>query len=155
TIAYPFDLVRLATSIRLAPDTAGHNRSAASTLVQGYEDGLAAPRPTVLDEEQTWMRDYVGGSNKQRRKFWDEVDHLPKCKRTPPKVDKGLLASLPKDTDGVRFATRTAGGGSLGRPRYVAIADWHGGHLVREAKAVVPSAWDWAHGTASKQSQFM
>jgi len=38
-----------------------------------------------------------------------------------------------------------AGGGSLGRPRYVAIADWCGGRVVREAKALVPSGWDWAH----------
>jgi hypothetical protein len=41
----------------------------------------------------------------------------------------------------LRFATRTKGSGSLGRPRYLAIALWQGGHLAREAKAVVPSAW--------------
>ena len=31
-------------------------------------------------------------------------------------------------------------GGGLGRPRYVATAVWRGGKIVREAKAVVPSA---------------
>ena len=43
---------------------------------------------------------------------------------------------------------RTAGLGSLGRPRWVAVADWKGGPLVREAKAVVPSAWCRAHDDA-------
>jgi hypothetical protein len=37
---------------------------------------------------------------------------------------------------------RVKGGGSLGRARYVAIAEWRGGHILREAKAIVPSAWD-------------
>ena len=36
---------------------------------------------------------------------------------------------------------RTAGTGSLGRPRWVALAEWKGGPVVREAKAAVPSAW--------------
>ena len=40
------------------------------------------------------------------------------------------------------------GGGSLGRPRFVAVANWRGGRIVREAKAVVPSAREWAHGDA-------
>ncbi|WP_235940135.1 hypothetical protein [Bradyrhizobium hipponense] len=44
------------------------------------------------------------------------------------------------------FASPQEGGGGLGRPRFVAIADWRGGQIVREAKALVPSAWDWAHG---------
>ena len=54
----------------------------------------------------------------------------------------------------VRFARRTAGEGSLGRPRFVAIADWRGGRVLREAKALVPSAWDWAHGSPTSVSRF-
>jgi hypothetical protein len=37
------------------------------------------------------------------------------------------------------------GGGSLGRPRYVAVGYWRGGQVLREAKALVPSAWNWAN----------
>jgi hypothetical protein len=55
----------------------------------------------------------------------------------------------------VRFASRVKGGGSLGRPRYVAIAKWRGGRIVREAKALVPSAWDWAHGALHSQPRFL
>jgi hypothetical protein len=36
--------------------------------------------------------------------------------------------------------------GSRGRPRTVAIADWQGGRIAREAKALAPSAWLWAIG---------
>jgi hypothetical protein len=39
----------------------------------------------------------------------------------------------------------------LGRPRYVAVAYWRGGQVLREAKALAPSAWTWANG--AKQSQ--
>jgi hypothetical protein len=43
-----------------------------------------------------------------------------------------------------RLARRVAGLGSLGHARYVAIADWHGGRIAREAKALVSSACYWA-----------
>src|SRR6185369_13130454 len=45
---------------------------------------------------------------------------------------------------------RVAGLGSLGRQRYVAIAEWCGGSVAREAKALAPSACVWAkEGTGS------
>ena len=40
--------------------------------------------------------------------------------------------------------SRRAGLGSLGRPRLVAVAEWRGGAVAREVKAILPSAWDWA-----------
>jgi hypothetical protein len=43
-----------------------------------------------------------------------------------------------------RAARRVAGVGSLGRPRFVAIAKWGGSLIAREAKAAVPSASEWA-----------
>jgi hypothetical protein len=39
---------------------------------------------------------------------------------------------------------RVAGLGSLGRERYVALAEWRGGSVAREAKALAPSASVWA-----------
>jgi len=35
----------------------------------------------------------------------------------------------------------TAGTGSLGRPRWLGYGTWHGGPLLREGKALVPSGW--------------
>jgi hypothetical protein len=41
--------------------------------------------------------------------------------------------------------------GSLGRQRFVAIAEYQGGPLCREAKALAPSAWDWASGLSKNR----
>jgi hypothetical protein len=155
-IPYPFDLVRLATSARLAPDREIGNRDAAEAILEGYHQGLTKPRPTLLDEQETWMRPLVACSDKDRRRFWKEVDDYPKAPLpVPPEAERGLRRSLPEGASIERFATRRKGGGSLGRPRYVAIAGWRGGHIVREAKALVPSAWDWAHRTAETPSRFI
>jgi len=51
------------------------------------------------------------------------------------------MAALPPGSEGVEFWSRSAGLGSLGRPRFVARAMWCGDYVVREAKAVVRSAW--------------
>jgi hypothetical protein len=44
-----------------------------------------------------------------------------------------------------KIVHRVAGLGSLGHARFVAIADWHGGRIAREAKALVASACYWAN----------
>jgi hypothetical protein len=149
---YPLDLVRLAASTRLAPDLAVGNQAGAEALLKGYREGLAQPQPALLDEGETWLRPYAIGQ--EPGKFWKEVDGYPKAV-PPSKVAKALTRSLPKGATKVRFRTRVAGSGSLGRPRYVAIADWHGGRVLREAKASVPSAWIWAHGGKSQASNFL
>jgi len=58
---------------------------------------------------------------------------------------------MPEKALEMRTARRTAGAGSLGRPRWVGIAEWRGAPVVREAKALVPSAWLLAHGRRSSQ----
>jgi hypothetical protein len=149
---YAFDLIRLATSARLAPDRALGNRKAAAAILEGYRDGLANPRPILLDEQETWMREYVVCTDEEREKFWDEVDGYPEAD-PPAEVQAALRGSLPEGARDVRFASRRKGGGSLGRPRYVAVAKWRGGRIVREAKALVPSAWDWAHAVEAPVSR--
>ena len=144
-IPYPFDLVRLAASARLASMVKVANGDVAKAILKGYGDGLLQPGPALLDESESWMREYVACTKKQRRHFWKEVKDYPDA--TPPALVAAALESrLPQGASVVRFASRVAGGGGLGRPRYVVIAEWRGGWIVREAKALVPSAWDWAHG---------
>ncbi len=58
-------------------------------------------------------------------------------------MKRGLERSLPSGARILRFATRVKGNGGLGRPRFIADAVWCGGRVVREAKALVPSAWTW------------
>lgn len=62
------------------------------------------------------MRDYVGVSNKARRKFWDEMNNYPIADPPPPPdVERLLNESIPKG--GVisrKILSRRKGGGSLG-----------------------------------------
>jgi uncharacterized protein (DUF2252 family) len=152
-IPYPFDLVRLAASARLAPDLFMSGRDTCTAILSGYKEGIANPQPTVLDERHKWLRALVVCPEDKRANFWREIDELTSA--SPPRfVRDALIGALPQGTAIVRFAARTAGGGSLGRPRYVVIGDWRGGRVLREAKALVPSAWDWAHGSPNASPRF-
>ncbi|MBR1156791.1 DUF2252 family protein [Bradyrhizobium sp. JYMT SZCCT0428] len=150
---YVLDLVRLATSIYLAPRLGVRNQAVAKALLKGYRAGLARPQPALLDEGETWLRPYAADTEKKAKKFWKEVAEYPKAS-PPRKVARALVASLPRGAKRIRLRSRVAGSGSLGRPRYVAVAFWRGGHVLREAKALVPSAWTWANDRKSKASHF-
>ena len=125
------------------------NGDAAKAILDGYKKGLKRPQPSLLDEQASWMRAYVTCTDDERDEFWDEVEKYSRAKPPAP-VAVTLRKKLPPDASFDRFATRVAGVGSLGRPRFLAIADWRGGKVVREAKALVPSAWDWAHDQRGK-----
>jgi len=153
-IPYPFDLVRLAASIRLADEPGVSNQEAAAAIAEGYARGLAAPRPTLLDEQETWMRAYVGVSDKKREKFWKKLDDLP-ATDAPAPVVAGLQKSIPDGAPISKIAPVQKGMGSLGRPRFVGLAMWRGGKVAREAKALVPSAWEWAHARDPVSSRFL
>jgi hypothetical protein len=154
SIPYVFDLVRLATSARLAPGLKLDNGRIASAILRGYRAGLKKHRPTLLDDQETWMRPYVACTDQDREDFWTEMDELPVA-RPPAVVKAGLKKSLSAKAKIEKFAARSKGGGGLGRPRYVAIAKWRGGRIVHEAKAAVPSVWDWVHGGRPARSRFM
>ena len=100
------------------------------------------------------MRPYVACTDEDRTKFWKEIDGYPDA-NPPAQVADDLAGNIPEFATVLRFATRVKGGGGLGRARYVVIASWRGGRVVREAKALVPSAWTWAHGNASGPTRFL
>ena len=54
--------------------------------------------------------------------------------------------SLPEPHLAYRIVAGTDGIGSLGRPCYVALGDWHGGKVGREVKMLTSSAFLWAAG---------
>lgn len=138
-LPWTVDLVRLVTSALLAPEPP-RSREAAAAVLAGYAARLAAPRGFVLDEEHVKLREFAAPEPAARARFWTGIDALPAA--VPPEDwQAGLRASLPAGAGPCRFASREAGLGGLGRPRFVAIADWHGGRVVREAKARVPSSW--------------
>jgi hypothetical protein len=139
------DLVRLATSAYLAIDAgrlALGRRTAAAAIVEGYAEGLASGGcPFVLEERHGWLRALALGAERDPGRFWARLLSLPTVKLRDRDMRRLLAAALPVPGLPFRVALRTAGLGSRGRPRFVALAEWKGGHVAREAKALAPSAW--------------
>ena len=149
--AYAQDLVRLATSALLANeggDLAIGDADACRAIRDGYAEALAAGgRPFVLDEKHRWLRDHVTGAARDPGAFWDKLRALPPLPGAPPAdAIRGLEALLPEKGLAYECRARVAGVGSLGLVRVVALAEWRGGPIAREAKARVPSALAWAAG---------
>src|SRR5262249_45098544 len=119
-------------------------------IIAGYEKGLANPNPTVLDREHAWLRDLVNVPVAARKKFWDKIEALPNEKQPPKPYVKALQRALPDSEIELSVRRRVAGAGSLGRPRFAGVGTWRGGAVVREAKALVPSAWTRAHDGSKK-----
>src|ERR1019366_7197582 len=79
--------------------------------------------------------------------FWEKLERCQPIKgRIPDGAAKGILRMLPDPELTRRHMHRVAGLGSLGRQRFVALAEWHASHIAREAKAMAPSACWWAAG---------
>lgn len=149
TMPYTIDLVRLAVSALLAAEEAKLALTCeelSAAILTGYAEMLEkGGRPFVLEEEHGWLRVLATGALRDPAVFAAKMDKLTETK--PPKEAKDMLDKhLPKGAVVKRYAARTAGLGSLGRPRYVALAELNGGLVVREAKAMLPSAWNWSLG---------
>ena len=65
-----------------------------------------------------------------------------------------LEKALPEGNLDYKIVLRKAGMGSLGQQRFVAIAEWDGGCIAREAKAMVPSACMWLDGHSSGNNSY-
>jgi hypothetical protein len=160
-LPYTADLVRLTTSAFLAESSRRHRKDAiresdiAETVLTGYREGLERPEPFVAAERHAWLRELVAASfevkdgNGRTRydRFVEQMCSLPAAIRIPNEMVEILRDAFPKPTPTYAVGHRVAGLGSLGRPRFTAVAkDWFGGMIVREAKALAPSAWLWARG---------
>ncbi len=115
----------------------------------------ATVRPIVIDEDFRWLGPMVAGEEPDR--FWEEErDNVRKHPAAPPAAARRAIESvLPTPRPVCRFARRRAGLGSLGKPRYVGLAEWNGGPLLREAKALTPSACAWARGLAPDSRSYV
>ena len=154
-LPYTNDLVRLATSAFLAIDE-GHlglaPEAAAAAILDGYRDALGAGgRALVLTERHHELRAMATARLHNPTAFWKKLQELPGARgRIPSRVLKTLQRALPEPNLPHRVARRVGGLGSLGHPRFVAIAEWHGAQIVREAKALGPPASVWAAGGSGK-----
>lgn len=148
-MAYANDLVRLAVSASLAI-RADHLKlkigDACAAIVEGYANGLkSGGKPFVLSEEHVWLRDAAVGILRDPVAFWKKLGSLPTLEQgIPDSAMEALRHAMPNHDMKFRTVHRTAGEGSLGRLRFVGIADWHGGRIAREVKSLIPSAYLWA-----------
>jgi hypothetical protein len=157
-MAYPIDLVRLAVSAHLAVEAGSlplKREDICSTLLEGYCESIQAQgRAYVLAEEHQWLRPIAEGVLRDPVRFWKKMEALPTLTAAAPVSAVDAIEHL-MPAPGIRYrlARRVAGLGSLGHARYVAIADWHGGRIAREAKALVPSSACWAESLHSKKEK--
>jgi len=148
-LSYANDLVRLAVSAHLAAQI-GHlalkEQDICDTILEGYSDSLREQgRPFVLGEHYTWLRQIAESELRDPVRFWKKMEALPTFRgEVPVSAIDAIEHLMPARNIPYRIAHRVAGLGSLGHARFVAIAEWCGGKLAREAKALVSSACYWA-----------
>jgi hypothetical protein len=147
---YVLDLIRLATSaILAAPQSGAAAAIVCRAILRGYRNGLEAPQPLILDRDFAWLRKLVAVPEKQRAKFWAKIEAKAEQAQDdaiPARYRKALAAAMPERRLKLTTTRRTAGSGSLGRPRWLGIAEWRGASVVREAKALLPPSWGRAGG---------
>jgi len=142
-LPYTNDLIRLATSALLAKMSCGAKAGIAAIL-DGYREGLeAGGRAFVLAKHHIALRHMATARLHEPEKYWERLRAWPACS-SPAGAIKAIERMMPERGLEWRMMHRVAGLGSLGRERYVALADWHGGSVAREAKALAPSACVWA-----------
>ena len=152
-LPYTNDLIRLAASALLA-EMGCDAKAGMDAILKGYGAALeAGGRPFVLAEHHPALRHMATARLHDPEPYWQKLRALAQSeKQCPAGVSKALDRMMPERGLRWREAHRIAGLGSLGRERYVALAEWRGGSVAREAKALAPSACVWAangKGTAA------
>src|SRR6202034_1839167 len=124
------------------------------TLLEGYRASLKEKGCAfVLGERHRWLRVIAENELRDPVRFWKKMDALPTFQgKTPISAIDAIEHLMPAPRIRYRLAHRTAGLGSLGHARFVAIADWHGGRIAREAKALAPSAAHWAQSVEATKN---
>lgn len=150
-LPYTNDLVRMATSARIAARMKQFRlseKAAVAAILEGYRAGLReGKKPFVLGEGHATLREIAEERLQNTARFWRKIGGPSPVRGGLSRgLERALSRSLPEGAEHIRFARRIAGLGSIGRPRVVGIAEWMGGLIVREAKALCPSAVAWSSG---------
>ncbi|MFZ0199519.1 MAG: DUF2252 family protein [Candidatus Sulfotelmatobacter sp.] len=157
-MAFTIDLVRLAVSAHLAVEAGSlplKREDICGTLLDGYRESMQEQGCAfVLGEKHQWLRLIAEGELRNPVRFWQKMDALRTVKgEVPISAIDAIEHLMPASGLSYRLAHRVAGLGSLGHARYVAIADWHGGRIAREAKALVQSSACWAETIESRKDK--
>ena len=151
-LPYTNDLIRLATSALMAQMVCD-SKAGIDAVLAGYSEALAAGgRPFVLAEHHPALRQMATARLHDPEAYWTKLKALQEVTEPgPATANKAFDHMMPERGMRWRAAHRVAGLGSLGRQRFVALAEWRGGTVAREAKALAPSSCVWAErgkGTA-------
>jgi len=157
-MAFTNDLVRLAVSALLAAESSPHFHLSPADicqqLVDGYRDQLAnGGEPFVLMEKHPELRQMAIQDLRQPAPFWQRLEEksAPARHALPTSARKAIRDLLPRGAEpAYRVLTKPKGLGSLGRQRFLALAEYQGGVIAREAKTVAPSACLWAGGRGKR-----
>lgn len=158
-LPYANDLVRLATSVKIAMGSQLLGiglRDACDAILEGYCHSLASNgRPFVLAEHFEHLEKLGLVAVKPANDFWEKLDASPTVRHGVPRdASRVLSQALPSASLEHRIVRRTAGFGSRGQQRFVAIAESDGGRIAREAKAMVPSASRWLHDRPGQRESY-
>lgn len=157
-LPYTLDLVRLAASAHLAigEGTLSLTRpDACDSILEGYGASLKAGGGAyVLAEQHEWLWATATERLRNPEPFWAKLTGFAPARQIPERIRRQLLAQMPKNADQPKYVRRLAGLGSLGRQRFVAIANLGGGLVAREAKALAPSAVLFALGKGGQKIRY-
>jgi hypothetical protein len=146
-LPYTCELIRLAASALLAQMYC-ESKDAVAAILRGYVDGIeSGGRPFALAEHHPALRTMATARLHDPEAYWTKLHGWPEAQQPlPASVRKAIERMMPERGLEWKVAHRISGLGSLGRERWLAIADWRGGSVAREAKALAPSACCWASG---------
>ena len=153
------DLARLAVSALLSlhvdPALPLKASDVFAQLLEGYRACLeSGGEPFVLMEKHAGLRRMATQDLRQPAEFWQRLDArvAPLPHELPDGLARSFRKMLPDEVKPSYHVIKIPKGlGSLGRRRILALAEWQGGRIAREAKDVVPSAWLWATGERAGQ----
>ena len=150
-LPYTNDLVRLAASVKLGLDAEGLTvkfKQGCNAILEGYRQAIRSGGcPFVLAEEEQTLEKLGFDAIKPPADFWSKLNRRPVVTDGfPSTARRAIEKTLPDRNLEYKLVRREAGHGSLGQPRFVAIAKWYGGFIAREAKATIPSSCVWLNG---------
>lgn len=156
-LPYTHDLVRLAASLKIvieSNDMTIRLRDGCEIFLTAYRDTLRhGGKPMVLAENEQHLEKLGIDAIRPPKNFWEKLNQRPAIKHgLPSDAKQALEKMLPDPSLDYKVVLREAGMGSLGQQHFVAIANWCGGCIAREAKAMIPSAWTWLDSNKNSQS---
>jgi hypothetical protein len=158
-LPYTNDLIRLAASLKLVTKSESlkvNFREGCEAILEGYEQSLKEGGcPFVLAEREKNMERLGIEAIKPADHFWTKLLSCPgvPASEVPRPARLAIDNSLPPRTE-YKLIRREAGMGSLGQPRFVAVANHDGGYIAREIKFTVPSASVWNAGQTRRGERY-